>query len=81
VQLVVFSDFALTDNDPTGVIRRMEAFPGQVTAVVLGQGVWPGLNPRVVVRHVASAVRRGSFARTVFGELVRHRQGVRARGV
>jgi len=59
----------------------MEAFPGELTAVVLGQGVWPGLNPSVAVRHVSSADRRGSFARTVFGELIRHRQGARARGL
>lgn len=76
VRLVVFSDFALTDSDPEAIIARMEAFPGDVTAVVLGQGVWPGHDPQVQVRHVASSDQRGSFAQTVFGELCRHRVGV-----
>lgn len=79
VQLVVFSDFALTDDDPDGVVGRMEIFPGDVAACVLGQGVWPGADSRVQVRHVASTDGRGSFARAVFGELTRHRHGAGVR--
>jgi hypothetical protein len=36
VQLVVLSDFELLDDDPVGVMGRLAAFPGAVTAVVLG---------------------------------------------
>ena len=79
VQLVVFSDFALTDDNPDDVTRRMESFSGEVTACVLGQGQWPGADSRVQVRHVASTDRRGSFARAVFGELTRHRHGAGVR--
>jgi hypothetical protein len=79
VQLVVFSDFALTDDDPDDVIRRMESFSGEVTACVLGPGIWPGADSQVQVRHVASTDRRGSFARAVFGELTRRRHGAGVR--
>ena len=79
VQLVVFSDFALTDDNPDGVIRRMETFSGEVTACVLGHGIWPGADSRVQVRHVGSADGRWSFARAVFGELIRHRHGAGVR--
>lgn len=75
VRLVVFSDFALTDDDPQAVVARIEAFPGDVTTVVLGQGVWPGRSPQVQLRHVSAGDRPGSLARTVFGELTRHRVG------
>ena len=79
VQLVVFSDFALTDDDPDDVIRRMESFSGEVTACVLGPGIWPGADSRVRVRHVASSVGRWSFARAVLGELTHDRPGAGVR--
>ena len=79
LQMVVFSDFALTDEDPDDVIRRMESFSGEVTACVLGPGIWPGADPRVQVRHVASSDGGGSFARAVFGELTHHRSGAGVR--
>lgn len=81
IRLVVFSDFALTDDDPGAVIARLENFPGEVTAVVLGAAVWPGTDARVRVRHVGSHERPGAFARTLIGELTCYRLGVHGRSV
>ncbi|MDM2096417.1 VWA domain-containing protein [Mycobacteroides abscessus] len=75
VALVVFSDFLLTDSNPSAVLSRLHAFPGSVHAVVLG-GQPPGVllaDPAVAVTRLTPSSPPGSAARAVFDGLTHYR--------
>ena len=77
--LVVFSDFLLTDPNPSTVLARLRTFPGYVHAVVLGAQP-PGVlvaDPKVNVTRLTPASPPGAAARAVFDGLThfRLRQG------
>ncbi|WP_433268947.1 hypothetical protein ACQPZF_05590 [Actinosynnema sp. CS-041913] len=74
--LVVLSDFALLDADPTAALLELAAFPGDVHAVVLGGLASPGLfDERITVTSVTHEAQPGAVARALFRSLVRHRPG------
>ncbi|MFV8295980.1 hypothetical protein ACNQP7_04555 [Mycolicibacterium fortuitum] len=75
VALVVFSDFLLTDQNPSAVLERLRTFPGYVHAVVLG-----AQPPRVLLADLNVAVTRlipssppGGAAQAVFDGLTHYR--------
>lgn len=75
VAVVVFSDFLLTDTNPTGVIARLCSFPGYVHAVALGaipRGVLVA-DPRVAVTRLTPSSTPGDTARAVFDGLNHYR--------
>jgi hypothetical protein len=75
VAVVVFSDFLLTDTDPTAVLARLPVFPGYVHAVVLG-AVPPSVltaDARVAVTRLTPSSPPGAAARAVFDGLNHYR--------
>lgn len=73
--VVVFSDFLLTDPNPSSVLARLTAFPGHVHAVVLGAqppAVLVG-DPNVTVTRLTPTSPSGSAARAVFDALTSYR--------
>ncbi|MDQ1039917.1 hypothetical protein QFZ75_006333 [Streptomyces sp. V3I8] len=76
VTLVVLSDFALLDPDPTQVLSDLSAFPGQVHAVVLGaRSTAGGLDKHITTTCIQLDSRPGAVARALFASLVAHRPG------
>lgn len=74
--LVVLSDFQLFDPDPAEVLSHLAAFPGNVHAVVLGDGLPAGvLDQQVKVSSIDHSSRPGAVARALFSSLVAHRPG------
>lgn len=74
--LLVLSDFALMDPDPSPVLSRLNGFPGDVHAVVLGGRLPDGvLDPRIQVTPVTAGDEPGAVARAVFSTLAAHRVG------
>lgn len=73
--VVVFSDFLLTDHNPTSVMSRLRAFPGHVHAVVLGAQPPSVLvtDPNITVTRLTPASPPGAAARAVFEGLTRFR--------
>ncbi|MGU3500912.1 hypothetical protein [Mycobacterium sp. C31M] len=73
--VVVFSDFLLTDANPTSVLRRLCAVPGYVHAVVLGAQPPAVLvsDPNVAVTRLTPISSPGTAARAVFDGLTRFR--------
>ena len=78
--VVVFSDFLLTDLNPTQVLERLAAFPGYVHAVVLGSRPPAQLedDERVQLSVITPSSPPGAVAKAVFEGLTRYRKGVRA---
>lgn len=78
VRLTVFSDFELTDNDPSGVISRLRSFPGHVHAVVLG-GAPPLdlVDADVTYTPITSQDPPGSFAAALHRSLTATRRARR----
>lgn len=75
--LLVLSDFALMDPDPSPVLSRLNAFPGDVHAVVLGGRLPDGLlDPRIQITTVTAGDEPGAVARAVFSTLTAYRVGV-----
>lgn len=75
VALVVFSDFLLTDQNPSAVMERLQSFPGYVHAVVLGAQP-PRLllaDPNVAVTRLTLSSPPGSAAQAVFDGLTHYR--------
>lgn len=75
VALVVFSDFLLTDQNPSEVLQRLRAFPGYVHAVVLGAQP-PGVllaDPHVAITRLMPSTPPGSAAQAVFDGLTHYR--------
>ncbi|WP_143219425.1 hypothetical protein [Actinokineospora bangkokensis] len=72
--VVLFSDFALADDDPAAALARFASLPGRHRAVVLGSGQ-PELPEGIAVSRITEDSTPGAVARTVFGELVAHRPG------
>jgi hypothetical protein len=78
--LVVLSDFQLLDGDPASVFARLNGFPGQVTAVVLGVEPDARLDAdRVAVVPITAGDEPGALARALFGRLTEGRPGRRVR--
>ncbi len=75
--LVVFSDLALLDPDPVAVLDQLADFPGAVHAVVLGGRRPRSLHERITSTEVRYNDPPGAVARALFGDLTRHRKGVR----
>lgn len=75
VILVVLSDFQLFDSDPSGVLKRMLAFRGDVHAVVLRAEPPQVLidAPNVTVTRVNYTSPPGTVARAVFRALTTKR--------
>jgi len=73
--IVVFSDFLLTDHNPTSVMSRLRDFPGHVHAVVLGAQPPSVLvtDPSVTVTRLTPTSPPGAAARAVFDGLVHFR--------
>lgn len=73
--VVVFSDFLLTDANPTDVLRRLCSLPGYVHAVVLGAQPPAVLaaDPAIAVTRLTPASPPGAAARAVFDGLTRFR--------
>ncbi|MDX1870711.1 hypothetical protein SBI67_01130 [Mycolicibacterium sp. 120266] len=73
--VVVFSDFLLTDPNPSSVLRRLCELPGYVHAVVLGAQPPTVLlaDPHVAVTRLTPSSPAGSAARAVFDGLTRFR--------
>lgn len=73
--VVVFSDFLLTDRNPSSALSRLRAFPGHVHAVVLG-ALPPDVlvaDPKVTVTRLTPTSPPGAVARAVFDGLTRYR--------
>lgn len=79
VRATIFSDFELTDTDPSGVVSRLLAFPGQVHAVVLGGGAPPDLvnAPNITVTALSPENPPGAFAAAIHRSLTETRRGRR----
>ena len=76
VAVVVFSDFLLTDTNPSAVVSRLRSFPGYVHAVVLG-ALPPAVlvtDPTVAVSRLTPSSKPGSAARAVFDGLNHYRR-------
>ncbi|WP_433194324.1 hypothetical protein ACQP1G_37045 [Nocardia sp. CA-107356] len=75
VQLVVFSDFLLTDQDVDGVLADLDNFPGQVHAVVLTASPQKQLfsGTSVTVTPVGIDAESGDVARALLRSLTAHR--------
>lgn len=72
--LVVFSDFDLLDSNPAVSLSRLNEFPGDVHAVVLGRKIPDGLlHPRIKITHVAPGDLPGAVARALFDSLITSR--------
>ncbi|MGN6330307.1 MAG: hypothetical protein ACTHOD_01490 [Motilibacteraceae bacterium] len=79
--LLLLSDFALMDPDPSPLLSRVNAFPGDVHAVVLGGRHPDGvLDPRIQVTPVTAGDEPGAVARAVFSTLTAHRVGTGGAG-
>lgn len=73
VVLMVFSDFALADPDPTSAFAALGAFPGTVYACVLGQSPYaavPGADQTIAL---GLARRAGDVSRVLLAGLTAHR--------
>ncbi|OYN77675.1 vWA domain-containing protein [Mycolicibacterium sphagni] len=73
--VVVFSDFLLTDRDPTTAIHQLASFPGAVHAVVLGAAP-PSLlsdHPDIETTRLTPSSPDGSTALAVFNGLTHYR--------
>lgn len=80
LSLVVLSDFALMDADPAAVLSRLDSFPGDVHAVVLGGRAHGGVVAgRIQITPISPGDPPGTVASAVFSSLTRHRDG-RTRG-
>lgn len=78
VRFTVFSDFELTDVDPSGVISRLVAFPGRVHAVVLGGS--PPLDlvaDTITITPITPQDAPGTFAAAIHRSLTATRRGRR----
>lgn len=76
VALVVFSDFLITDANPSRVITRLRTFPGYLHAVVLG-ALPPSVleaDPNVAVTRLTPSSPPGDAARAVFDGLNYYRR-------
>ncbi|MCX2934667.1 hypothetical protein ORI20_30825 [Mycobacterium sp. CVI_P3] len=73
--VVVFSDFLLTDANPSNILSRLRTLPGYVHAVVLGAAPPRVLvaAPDVTVTHLTPSSPPGSAARAVFDGLTHFR--------
>lgn len=74
VVLIVFSDFALSDRDPSAVIRELRDFPGVVYACVLGRDrdALQGIDRQIAVDHTSQP---GAVAQALLAALTHHRRG------
>lgn len=79
VRATIFSDFELTDRDPSQVMSRLLTFPGQVHAVILGGQVPPDLidAPNVTVTPLRPSDPSGTFAAAIQRSLTATRRGAR----
>ncbi|MCC4907781.1 hypothetical protein [Microbacterium sp. cx-59] len=79
VRATIFSDFELTDRDPSEVMSRLLAFPGRVHAVVLGGQVPPDLinAPNMTVTPLSQSDPPGTFAAAIHRSLTATRRGTR----
>jgi hypothetical protein len=76
VQLVILSDFELLDRDVDKTFARLAAFPGRVTAVVLGVEPDPRLaDPRITVLRIEASDAPGALARELFAQITAGRPG------
>ncbi len=77
VQLVVFSDFLLTDADPESVYAELAKFPGTVHAVVLTVEPPRELldEPGITVTEVSGTGLPGDVARALFTSMTARRIG------
>lgn len=78
VRLTVFSDFELTDRDPSEVLSRLLAFPGHVHAVVLGGN--PPLDlvgDTITVTSISPSDPPGTFAAAIHRSMTATRRGRR----
>lgn len=82
VRLTIFSDFALTDHDPTAVFQRLKVFPGKVHAVVLGNPPPVMLmQTDVLITTIGHTDTPGTLARAMYRSLVTTRRRARLRPV
>jgi hypothetical protein len=79
VRATIFSDFELTDTDPSEVFSRLLRLPGQVHAVVLGGRVPPDLvdAPNVTVTPLSPEDPPGAFAAAIHRTMTATRRGRR----
>ncbi len=79
VRTTIFSDFELTDTDPSAVLSRVVRVPGRVHAVVLGGVVPPDLvdAPNVTVTPLSPEDPPGAFAAAIHRSLTASRRGRR----
>ncbi len=77
VQLVVFSDFMLTDDDPASVYAELAKFPGTVHAIVLTVEPPRELldEPGITVTGVSGTGLPGEVARALFASMTTRRIG------
>lgn len=75
----IVSDFELTDLDPSEVFARMEAFPGQIHAVVLGGRIPMELEAisNVTVTSLSPGDPPGAFAAALHRSLTATRRAAR----
>ncbi len=78
VRLTIFSDFEITDRDPSAVFERLRAFPGWVHAVVFNAEPPIELEAdNITVTQVVSGDPVGSVAAAVHRSLTATRRGAR----
>ncbi|WP_157983832.1 hypothetical protein [Nesterenkonia muleiensis] len=73
-QLIVFSDFLLTDPDLDGLYQRLGEFPGEVHAVCLGQPPSRQVQEAVdATYYIATDAKPGAVARSLSAALTANR--------
>lgn len=79
LRATIFSDFELTDVDPSEVFARLLAFPGQIHAVVLGGRIPPDLvdATNVTVTPLSPGDPPGAFAAAIHRSLTATRRASR----
>lgn len=73
VVLMIFSDFALADPDPTSAFAALDAFPGTVYACVLGQSPHAAIPGADQTIPLGLARRAGDVSRVLLAGLTAHR--------
>lgn len=73
IVLMIFSDFCLTDPEPSHVLNAMEGFPGLVYACLLGGDGVPCIPGADLTIHVGDHLRSGYVARALMAGLTVHR--------
>jgi len=76
--LTVVTDFELADDDPSGIYQRLQDFPGQVFAVVLGTAAPPALvGDNIAVLEIGPDSPPGMLATAVWNSFTTGRPGRR----